>query len=74
MTRKEPRRRWDEEVVKMQEEESYNFLTGALSNVKTKQIVDAKWRSIALTINSLGHGAPPRIFKHKSTFFLTPIG
>ena len=36
MTRKEPRRRWDEEVVKMQEEESYNFLTGALSNAKNE--------------------------------------
>ena len=35
---------------------TYNFLTGALSNSKTKQMIDAKWRSIALTINSLGHG------------------
>ena len=31
------------------EEESYNFLTGALSNAETKQMVDAKWKSIALT-------------------------
>ena len=60
-TRKEMSRRWSEEEVKMLVElvgATYNFLTGALSNSKTKQMVDAKWRSIALTINSLGHGAP----------------
>ena len=39
-------------------EESYNFFTGALSNVKTKQMADAKWKPIALIFNSLiWHGA-----------------
>ena len=48
---------------------TYNFLTGALSNSKTKQMVDAKWRSIALTINSLGHGAPFSVDKVKKKWF-----
>ena len=48
-------------------EESYNFLTGALSNAKTKKMADAKWRSIALTISNLRHRALPKIFKHRST-------
>ena len=34
------------------EEESCNLLNGALSNAKTKQMADAKWKSIALTLNS----------------------
>ena len=67
-TRKELSRRRDEEEVKMLVElvgANYNFLTGALSNAKMKPMVDAKWRSIALTINSLGHGAPFSLDKIK---------
>jgi len=37
--------------------DSYTFLTGALSNAKTKQMVDGKWNDIANTVNSLGKGA-----------------
>ena len=31
-------------------EDSCNFLTDALSNAKTKQMPDGKWKSIALTL------------------------
>ena len=51
-------------------EESYNFLTGALSNVKMQQMTGAKWKPIALTLNSLiWHVAPFPADKIKKKWF-----
>ena len=51
-------------------EDSYNFLTGALSNVKTQQMTGAKWKPIALTLNSLiWHVAPFPVDKIKKKWF-----
>jgi len=61
MASTETGRRGKQEEVKLLVnlvKDRYTFLTGALFNVKTKQMVDGKWNNIANTANCLGKGAP----------------
>ena len=53
-----PRRCTSEEVNDLVEhvETHYEFLTGPLTNSKTKGMVDAKWLKITQRINALGAG------------------
>ena len=56
MMSKEIVRRWTQEEVELLIDlvkDNYTFLTGALTNAKTKSMVDNKWKHIASAINSL---------------------
>ena len=52
-------RRWDQKVHLLINlvKENYELLTGALSNAKTKPMIDARWDDIVCAINSLGYGS-----------------
>ena len=61
MTSKEIVRRWTPEEVELLIDlmrDNYTFLTGALTNAKTKSMVNNKWRDIASAINSLDKRTP----------------
>ena len=72
MAAKDSFRRWNQEEVELLislVKDSYAYLTGALSNSKTKPMVDGKWNDIAATINSLGYGPPFTTEKVKKKWF-----
>jgi len=48
---------------------NHAFLTEALTNAKTKQMVDARWDDISRSINSLGCGSPFAREKVKKKWF-----
>ena len=59
-SKKISRRRTQEEVELLIDlvKDDYTFLTWALTNAKTKSMVDNKWRDIASAINSLAKRTP----------------
>ena len=72
MAAKDSLRRWNQEEVELLislVKDSYAYFTGALSNSKTKPMVDGKWNDIAATIYSLGHGPPFTTEKVKKKWF-----
>ena len=72
MAFKEIGRRWTQEEVELLVDlvkDNYTFLTGALTNAKTKSMVDSKWRDIASVINSLAKGTPFSTEKIKKKLF-----
>ena len=55
-------RRWNNEEVNAPVEkvgENYHFLTSALSSMKTKTMVEDKWKKIAADINAMDVNSPP---------------
>ena len=61
MASKEIGRRWTQEEVELLVDlvkDNYTFLNGALTNAKTKLMVDSKWRDIASAVNSLAKRTP----------------
>ena len=72
MATKDSLRRWNQEEVELLinlVKDNYDHLTEALSNCKTKPMIDGKWNDIAATINSLGHGPPFTTEKVKKKWF-----
>ena len=68
-----PRRWTSEEANDLVEnvEIHYEFLTGPLTNSKTKGMVDAKWQEITQRINALGAGPKSEVDKVKKKWFDT---
>ena len=61
MASKEIGQRWTQEKLELLVDlvmDNYTFLTAALTNAKTKSMVDNKWRDIASAINILAKGTP----------------
>ena len=69
---KEIGQRWTQEKLELLVDlvkDNYTFLTGALTNAKTKSMVDNKWRDIASAINSLAKETPFSTEKIKKKWF-----
>ena len=72
MACKEIGQRWIQEKLELLVDlvkDSYTFLTGALTNAKTKSMMDYKWRDIESASNSLAKETPFLTEKIKKKWF-----